>query len=477
MGAKRALIVDDSKSARVFLARILEKYQIEVDNAESAEAAIEYLTQNRPDVIFMDHMMPGMDGFQAVQAIKNNPRTATIPIMMYTSQEGELYLGQARALGAVGVLPKQIKPADVSKVLYQLHLVEDRRTNEQTSFRPVNLEAVDNTAATDAPPPSRPLTDTTLREQFAELRRALVASIDTQSERITADVRLLLQDALPALAPPREVAAPRAGRTPWIIASIALLVALASAGLWWREASLRQQLISELTELNRLAATSAPAATAASMHLQTDPQLSPGVGATASETALSQSGVAQPGELATPAVQFGGDPNVRAAGSQARLSAFSASPPDSEPTLIPVPYGEDALSGPRLEMLRQLFSQLAASNYDGIVEVRTYPGRYCLVGNATEGFSVAPDELPFARCNAVGNPYWESLLPAQRESLGFANLVGEFRSLTRGALDIQHTIGDAASVAVSYPLVSGDLTAGEWNRAAAANNRIEVRVR
>ncbi|HVY79728.1 MAG TPA: response regulator, partial [Steroidobacteraceae bacterium] len=146
MGAKRALIVDDSKSARVFLARILEKYEIDVDNAENAEAAIEYLGTHRPDVIFMDHMMPGMDGFQAVQAIKNNPRTATIPILMYTSQEGELYLGQARALGAVGVLPKQIKPADVSKVLYQLHLVADRRTTEQSSFKQVNLEAVDNAA-------------------------------------------------------------------------------------------------------------------------------------------------------------------------------------------------------------------------------------------------------------------------------------------------------------------------------------------
>src|SRR5579864_5901078 len=138
MGAKRALIVDDSKSARLFLARILEKYEIDVDNAENAEAAIEYLTTQRPDVIFMDHMMPGMDGFQAVQAIKNNPSTATIPIMMYTSQEGELYLGQARALGAVGVLPKQIKQADVSKVLYQLHLVADRRRTDQSTFTAVN---------------------------------------------------------------------------------------------------------------------------------------------------------------------------------------------------------------------------------------------------------------------------------------------------------------------------------------------------
>src|SRR6202042_475797 len=89
----------------------------------SAEAAIDYLSSNRPDVIFMENQMPGMDGLQAVQAIKNDPRTATIPIMMYTSQEAELYLGQARALGAIGVLPKQIKHADVSKVLDQLHLL------------------------------------------------------------------------------------------------------------------------------------------------------------------------------------------------------------------------------------------------------------------------------------------------------------------------------------------------------------------
>src|ERR1700689_1019396 len=147
MGAKRALIVDDSKSARLFLARALEKYDIDVDSAESAEAAIDYLSSNRPDVIFMDHQMPGMDGLQAVQAIKNDPRTATIPIMMYTSQEGELYLGQARALGALGVLPKQIKPADVSKVLYQLHLVGE--TKPEREGITVEGEAI----ALDTPPP------------------------------------------------------------------------------------------------------------------------------------------------------------------------------------------------------------------------------------------------------------------------------------------------------------------------------------
>src|SRR5580704_16698932 len=139
MSAKRALIVDDSKSARMFLSRILEKYELDVDTTETAELAIDYLGHHRPDVIFMDHLMPGMDGFQALQAIKNNPQTATIPIMMYTSQEGELYLGQARALGAMGVLPKQVRPVDVSKVLYELHLVTDRRELDEPALVPVEI--------------------------------------------------------------------------------------------------------------------------------------------------------------------------------------------------------------------------------------------------------------------------------------------------------------------------------------------------
>src|ERR1700685_69852 len=139
MGQKRALVVDDSKSARVILSRMLEKYDIEVDMAESAEQAIEYLKSNRPDAIFMDHLMPGMDGLQAVKAIKGNPQTAMIPIMMYTSQEGELYVGQARALGALGVLPKQLRPVDVSKVLYELHLLPNRRDSSAPALEPIQV--------------------------------------------------------------------------------------------------------------------------------------------------------------------------------------------------------------------------------------------------------------------------------------------------------------------------------------------------
>src|SRR6202167_4154126 len=153
MARKRALVVDDSKSARVILSRMLEKYDVEVDMAESAEKPMDYLTRHRPDAIFMDHLMPGMDGLQAVQVIKSNPSTAMIPIMMYTSQEGELYVGQARALGAMGVLPKQVRPVDVSKVLYELHLLPDRRDMAEPALQPVEI---DSGVPVERPPPKGP---------------------------------------------------------------------------------------------------------------------------------------------------------------------------------------------------------------------------------------------------------------------------------------------------------------------------------
>ena len=120
---KTALVVDDSKLARYVLKEMLIEQGIKVETAESAEEALGALSAYKPDVIFMDHMMPGMDGFQAVQAIKNDPKTAKIPILMYTSKDEGVYVNQARALGAVGVLPKKLKPVQLERVLQQLNLI------------------------------------------------------------------------------------------------------------------------------------------------------------------------------------------------------------------------------------------------------------------------------------------------------------------------------------------------------------------
>jgi CheY-like chemotaxis protein len=274
MSAKRALVVDDSKSARAFLSRILERHEIAVDAAESAEAAIDYLTRHKPDVIFMDHMMPGMDGFQAVQSIKNNPRTSTIPILMYTSQEGDLYLGQARALGAEGVLPKQIKQADVTKMLYQLRLVTDRRGGEQTTFRalsraddlqPANESAIvvqtagelaaqslaSNDAIAAGPSDTsqfsqllpkmtleiRAALDSSLQKEIAALRSYIGSTLESHSERLQGDLSALLPATrspdldMPTFVPERRTAA----IVGWSFAVFALLGAAAMSYLWWNQ--------------------------------------------------------------------------------------------------------------------------------------------------------------------------------------------------------------------------------------------------
>jgi hypothetical protein len=111
------------------------------------------------------------------------------------------------------------------------------------------------------------------------------------------------------------------------------------------------------------------------------------------------------------------------------------------------------------------------------VDVKTFAGRFCLVGNSVDGFSLAPDEMLFAKCDLVGNPLEDALSPAQHTPLALANLAGDVRHSSRGALQVQSSVGDPAVVAVQYPPMSSDLTAGEWNRAATANNRVEIRVR
>jgi CheY-like chemotaxis protein len=120
MALQHALVVDDSRSARKVLQRMLEKEKLSADSVESAEEAFEYLKTRRPDVIFMDHMMPGMDGLSATLAIQRNPETSGIPTFMYTSKEGPEYVEEATSHGALGVLPKPATGVALQKVLNDL---------------------------------------------------------------------------------------------------------------------------------------------------------------------------------------------------------------------------------------------------------------------------------------------------------------------------------------------------------------------
>jgi CheY-like chemotaxis protein len=443
MARKRALVVDDSKSARMILSRMLEKYDIEVDMAESAEGAIDYLNRHRPDAIFMDQLMPGMDGLQAVKAIKDNPRTATIPIMMYTSQEGELYVSQARALGAMGVLPKQVRPVDVSKVLYELHLLADRRDSEVPVLTPIELERPSAgvppeliTRAGGAEPGGR--IDALLRDQSSDLRRFIVAGMDSLATRIVGDLRAALpiskpsSESLPPLVPP----APR-DRVPWPALTIA--ACLCAIGFAVLSMLARGDLAKARADAAALSATNA-------------------------ELTRSRQELADTVKDLSNALAAGPPPGTLTGG------AGSSPLPLRVET---VPYGEMPLDRSRLDVLRDLLSKLEGQSAHGVVRITSFAGLFCLSGNATDGYLPAAPTLLLARCDLIGNPSEDSSFAQQRQSLAFANLTAGVRQRSGGAITVAIDTSSNVRPSAAYPARSETLTAGDWNKIAAANNRVE----
>lgn len=85
----KILIVDDSPTERYFLSELLTTNGYLVTTAESGEDAIEHIRKNPPDLILMDVVMPGQNGFQATRAITRNPLTEHLPIIICTSKNQE----------------------------------------------------------------------------------------------------------------------------------------------------------------------------------------------------------------------------------------------------------------------------------------------------------------------------------------------------------------------------------------------------
>lgn len=169
---KHALIVDDSKSARLVLQRLLARIQVSVDTVESAEAAIAFLEHSQPDVIFMDHMMPGMDGLEATQLIRDNPKTSNIPTIMYTSKDGEDYFKVALQSGAKGVLAKPANQEAVMAVMNSLDAPAANDEEQKKQYTDIPLTEVDL------------LVQKHLKTALTEAKGEITAGIDTTASQL-----------------------------------------------------------------------------------------------------------------------------------------------------------------------------------------------------------------------------------------------------------------------------------------------------
>ena len=113
MGIKKILVVDDSATERHFIEEILSKRGFEVSFADDGEKGVAQAKLNKPDLVIMDVVMPGMNGFQATRAITSDPETRHIPVIICTTKGQETDKVWGVRQGAKDYVVKPITEAEL----------------------------------------------------------------------------------------------------------------------------------------------------------------------------------------------------------------------------------------------------------------------------------------------------------------------------------------------------------------------------
>lgn len=121
MPIEKVLVVDDSKTELMFLTDLLQKQGYSVRTAENAQEAIQRLGEEKPDLILMDVVMPGQNGFQLTRAITRDPLYADLPIIMCTSKNQETDKVWGLRQGARDYITKPVNPAELQAKIAALN--------------------------------------------------------------------------------------------------------------------------------------------------------------------------------------------------------------------------------------------------------------------------------------------------------------------------------------------------------------------
>lgn len=470
MPIKRALVVDDSRSARVALKNLLEDNDLDVALAESGEAALEYLKKNLVDVVFMDHTMPGMDGLEAVSAIKANPKTATIPVMMYTAKEGEVYVGQARALGALGVMPKNVQPHQLFEMLAKLGLVHDRRaqpvaesaettdhaSSSQTDTDDSAADTVDDPASSDQSVPATVDDDRVERQleeqaQGMSLKNLLTRILEDQHVVLRSDILRGNKDFAREVAREIMVEQTRMEADREVDTDLQAddnpIDTVPDNNWWWRAAAVVLIGIGALlTWQFKVQRDDAIAQLESAQSSIRDTQASASV-------RLQQELAAADGEIS-------GLQSHALAALEWSLNTNNTAAAD-----------EDAFNDALAEKIDQLIIHLQQMDFVGQVRLISHLGQFCLMADSSGAYQVAPPEYSVLDCDHQGHRLEASSYVSDRLSVDFSRLM-------RGPISDKIELNLVALDAVnSQPVVEyppPDVSAGEWNAVALLNNRVQI---
>ena len=180
MRLAKALVVDDSKVVQFKLSKMLQARGLGVHAAGSGKEALEYLTSNTPDVIFMDYMMSDMCGYQTTSIITANPVTAAIPVIMCTGEDTPEARAQAQDTGASGFI---VKPVDDHVLDQVLGALKEKAAAPRPAARAIPLPTTPPVAISASNEDVSRFVERSVREVAERVVREAIAAITTAVEQ------------------------------------------------------------------------------------------------------------------------------------------------------------------------------------------------------------------------------------------------------------------------------------------------------
>lgn len=119
MSAVKVMVIDDSNTIRKSTEAILTKEGYEVLTASDGFEAMSMITDNRPDIIFVDIMMPRLDGYQTCSLIKNNRQFKDTPVVMLSSKDGLFDRARGRIAGSDQHINKPFSREDLIGAIHE----------------------------------------------------------------------------------------------------------------------------------------------------------------------------------------------------------------------------------------------------------------------------------------------------------------------------------------------------------------------
>ena len=111
------LLVDDDKFIRLHIVKLLEKYQLKIIQAEDGDQALDIIEENKPDLVLLDLVMPGLNGEDVLVEVRNLHSAEELPVVVVTADKGQMTIYKLKLLGAQSYITKPFSESSIVEII------------------------------------------------------------------------------------------------------------------------------------------------------------------------------------------------------------------------------------------------------------------------------------------------------------------------------------------------------------------------